>query len=117
MIAGGLLIHENILIAIGLGISLYLCAVRFMRSITITETGMEFRGIVRRWSADWQDIEYIKRFCDYDWPLDRWDPLTYVIQTTHGRRILGFLFFRGGCLAELKKRTKQKGPSSRRREN
>ncbi len=113
--AEGFLIHENFLVAIAACVPAYLCSVRLMRSITITDTKLEFSGIIKRWSADWQDIEYIKRVCDYDWPLDRWDPHTYVIQTTQGRRIVGFLFFPGSCLAELQKRTKQRRRSKRTR--
>ena len=111
----GILAHENLLVAIGACIPAYLCTVRLMRSITVTDTGMMFTGIVKRWSADWQDIEYIKRVCDYSWPLDRWGAHTYVIRFAHGRRIVSFMFFPGDCLKEIKQRTKQRARSGRKR--
>ena len=107
----GILVQSALPAMAAIAVFAYLCAVRFIRSITFKDDRFEFNGIVRHWSVDWQDIKGLKRIEDYGWPIDRmFGNSTYEIQTVHGRRIVSFFFFPGDCVRELKKRI---GPNKR----
>lgn len=103
----GILMHSTLPAIIGMVIPTYLGSVRFMRSITITDAGLEFNGILKHWSAKWEEVRRVKKVKDYGWPVDRmFGDFTYEIQTTHGSRIVSFLFFPGNCLGDIKEKTR-----------
>ncbi len=86
-------------------VAAYGCCARYMRSITVTDEGIEFRGIIRRWSIDWQQIRHVKKMKEYGWPIDRmFGEATYEIKTEHGRKIVSFLLFHGDCIAHIKEK-------------
>jgi uncharacterized protein (DUF58 family) len=103
----GVIMHTVLLIILGLLVLAYLCGARYLRSITLTDRGIEFKGVVKRWSVDWQEILYVKKLKEYGWPIDRmFGEFTYEIRTGHGRRIVNFLFFHGDCLSQIKQKTR-----------
>ena len=112
----GVVMHSALPVVVGLLVLAYLCGARYLRSITLTDDGIEFKGIIRHWSLNWQDIRHLKKLKEYGWPIDRmFGEFTYEIQTDHGRRIVSFLFFHGDCLTRIKEkiRIKQTAPADR----
>jgi hypothetical protein len=105
MMMGALVVHSATLVVGGVGALMYICAMRFTRSITFTEAGFEFGGIIRHWSISWSDVKTVKRLQNCSWPINRmFGPFTYEIQTVQGRRIINFLFFPSVCFDEFKER-------------
>jgi hypothetical protein len=105
MLVIAVLVHSAIPAIGAVAVLGYLCAVRLIRSVTLTDEGFAFHGIVRHWSVDWPDIKGLKKIKEYRWPIDRiFGDGTYEIQTVHGRKIVSFFFFPGDCIRELKER-------------
>jgi hypothetical protein len=101
----GLVMHTTLLIIVGLLVLAYLYSARCLRSITLTDEGIEFKGIIRRWFVNWQEIRHVRKLKEYRWPINRiFGEFTYEIQTGHGCRFVSFLFFHGDCIAYIKEK-------------
>jgi len=107
IVALGFAIHNVWLVIVIPLFVVYGCCARYMTSITLTDEGIKYKGIIKRWYIGWHEIRHLKKMQDYGWPYDRvYGGATYEIKTDHGRRIVGLLEF-PDCLSAIEEKMRQ----------
>ncbi len=90
----GLLLRQPVLIAIGLGIFLYLLMIGLRLYVELFPDRLVYQGWFNKSEIRLVEVLSVRRAFDLDWPRNRiYGPLTYEIRTSANRFFINLLYF------------------------
>src|SRR5512142_1613113 len=90
----GLLLRQPVLIAIGLGIFLYLLMIGLRLYVELFPDRLVYQGWFNKSEIRFVEVLSVRRAFDLDWPRNRiYGPLTYEIRTSANRFFINLLYF------------------------